>query len=237
MLIIAAIAPAILLLFIIYTIDHHNREPLRLLLRLYLLGMIVTLPILFVELTLQQLNIFAYFDTDLNNAYEAFIVAGFTEELFKWFIVLIFAYRHIAYDEHLDGIIYCVFIGLGFATVENILYVLGGDFTLAITRGILSVPMHMLFAVTMGYYLSLCKFADTLSKKGYNLLVSLLLPILLHGLYDYLLLSRYRILLLLFIPFVLWMWISNIRHLYHYYKDSSDHAKAVQDSPLLSEDE
>lgn len=236
MLIIAAIAPAILLLLILYTIDHHNREPLRLLLRLYLLGMIATLPILFLELTLQRLNIFAYFDTDLTNAYEAFIVAGFSEELFKWLIVMVFAYRHIAYDEHLDGIIYCVFIGLGFATVENILYVTAGDYTLALTRGLLSVPMHMLFAVTMGYYLSLCKFETNLAKKGYNLLVSLALPVLLHGIYDYLLLSRYRLLLLLFIPFVLWMWISNIRHLYRYYKDSAA-GNVVTPSPSMGDED
>lgn len=72
------------------------------------------------------------------------------------------AYFHPAFNEKLDGIIYCTFSALGFATIENIMYVVSGydaDPYIGLYRGILSVPAHMLFAITMGYYLSLAKFS------------------------------------------------------------------------------
>jgi len=216
-LIVLAVAPAITLLFIFYRLDRRNPEPFWLLIRLYIFGMISVLPILLVETILGIINIFQFFDTDLKNVYSAFAVAGFSEEIFKWLFVYFIAYKHAAFDEPLDGIIYSVFVSLGFATVENILYVLDGSYSVAITRAILSVPAHMLFAVSMGYYLSLSKFAMD-EKNALFVLKSLVVPIFLHGMYDYILMTRYTFLLLLFIPYMIWMWIFNIKRLKRYHQ-------------------
>lgn len=219
-LILAAVAPAILLLIIFYKVDRYNPEPLKLLLFLYFLGMVSVIPVLIVEIILSSLNIFRLFDTDLMNLYDALVVAGFTEELFKMLFVLIFAFNHKEYDEYLDGIIYCVFVSLGFATVENIMYVLQGSYTVAIMRAILSVPAHMLFGVTMGYYMSLSKFSLARVNKNKYMTLALIVPIALHGFYDYILMSRYQFLVLLLLPFMIWMWVFNLKKLKIYFNDS-----------------
>lgn len=216
-LLILAIAPALFLLIIFYRLDFRNPEPIGLLIKLYLFGMVSVIPILVVEMILSFLNIFQYFDTDLTNLYTAFAVAGFTEEIFKWIFVFIIAFRNKAFDEPLDGIIYCVFVSLGFATIENIFYVFDGSYSVGMIRAILSVPAHMLFAVSMGYYLSLSKFAQD-GKNTVFFLKSLLVPILLHGVYDFILMSRYTFLLILFIPYVIWMWRFNLKRLKHYHQ-------------------
>jgi protease PrsW len=206
----SAVAPAVALLIVIYRLDRRNPEPFWLLLRLYVLGMLSVLPILLIGTILSYLNMFQFFDTDINNFYSAFIIAGFTEEIFKWIIVFLVAYKHKAYDEPLDGIVYSVFVSLGFATVENILYVLEGSYSVAIMRALLSVPAHMLFAVAMGYYLSMSKFVSD-GKNAIFVLKSLIVPMILHGTYNYLLMTRFKLLLLLFIPYVLWMWKFNLK--------------------------
>lgn len=221
-LVLAAVAPVMLLLLIFYKVDRFNREPVKLLLLLYVMGMVSVIPILLMEFILDSMNIFRLFDTDLMNLYDALIVAGFTEELYKWIIVLIFAFKSKEFDEYLDGIIYCVFVSLGFATIENIIYVLEGSYYVAVLRAILSVPAHMLFGVTMGFYLSLSKFSVKKSKRNRFMALSLMVPILLHGFYDYILMSRYEFFILLLLPFMLWMWVSNMKRLKAYYNDSRD---------------
>jgi len=228
-LILVAVAPAVLLLLIIYKIDKYNKEPLKLLLLLYFMGMLSVIPVLIVETILGYFNIFRLFDTDLINLYDALVVAGFTEELFKWLIILLFAFRHKEFDEYLDGIIYCVFVSLGFATIENIFYVLEGSYQVAILRAIISVPAHMLFGVTMGYYLSLSKFSLAASNQKKYMLFALIIPILLHGFYDYILMSRFEWLIILFVPFMIWMWVSNIKKLKVYYIDSKFRNQYEQD--------
>ncbi len=222
-LILAAVAPAILLLIIFYKVDRYNKEPLKLLLFLYFMGMVSVIPVLIVETILSALNIFRFFDTDLMNLYDAMVVAGFTEELFKFGFVLLFAFRRKEFDEYLDGIIYCVFVSLGFATIENIFYVIEGSYSVAIMRAVLSVPAHMLFGVTMGYYLSFSKFSLAQVNKTKYMLLALIVPIFIHGFYDYILMSRYQFLIILLVPFMIWMWIFNIKKLKIYYNDSKFH--------------
>lgn len=221
-LILAAVLPVLILLILIYRLDRFNPEPKALLLKLYFLGMLSVIPILIVEIILDALNIFRYFETDLTNAYDAFIVAGFTEELYKWIIVIVFVYRSREFDEYIDGIIYCVFVSLGFATIENIFYVLDGSYSVAILRAFLSIPAHMLFGVSMGYYLSISKFSISKAQKSRYMVLALVIPILLHGIYDYLLMSSIPFMLLAFIPFMIWMWSFNLKKLKHYYKNAME---------------
>lgn len=225
-----AIGPSIALLLFFYFVDRYDKEPLSLLGKLFLGGMLSVIPIMIVEIGLQSLNIFSGL---LGAAYTAFVVAGFTEEFFKKFVVMKIAYKDSHFNERLDGIIYCVFASLGMATIENILYIFSNDnpISVGLVRGVISVPMHMLFAVTMGYYLSFAKFTTEEVKRKKYLRLTLWRPVLLHGVFDFLLMSGQSLLLIATFPFILWSWRINFVKLKKYYEDS----KMMQNSGSLND--
>jgi RsiW-degrading membrane proteinase PrsW (M82 family) len=127
------------------------------------------------------------------------------EEGIKFFTFWFFLWENKNFNETYDGIVYSVFISLGFATTENIGYVLLSGFHTAFIRSITAVPAHALFGVTMGYYLGKAKFADEKRKMRY-LILAFIVPIVLHGIYDFILFSRSMELMLLFIPYMLYLW-------------------------------
>lgn len=217
---IIAVAPGIALALAVYFTDRYDKEPLGLLIKVFIAGAVVVIPTAFVESFLLSFNIFGGI---LGAAYTAFIVAGFTEEYFKRTVVLKTAFFHEAFDEKLDGIIYAVFSALGFATIENIMYVVfrfSTNPTVGLYRGVLSVPAHMLFGITMGYYLSLSKFADNEGlRKGY-LGKSLIVPMFFHGIFNFILMAEIPLLMLFFLPFVIFLWIINLRRLNEYTRES-----------------
>lgn len=215
-----AVIPGIALAMGLYLTDRYDREPVRLLIRLFIYGMLSAVPTIIAEQFLNGINTFSGL---LNTAWTAYIVAGLTEEYFKRRIVMLLAYNHHAFDEKLDGIIYCAYSALGFATIENIMYVFSGydaDPYIGWYRGILSVPAHMLFAITMGYYLSLAKFSPDEKNSRRYLSLSLIMPVLFHGTFNFILLSQNHMLMVLFIPFVIYMWVSNLKKLNRYYQES-----------------
>jgi len=179
-----AILPVIALMIYIYKKDKYDKEPIGMLLKAFVLG-IISIPIAlifdeFFAATLQGVTVF----------FHAFFQAGIPEELAKWILFMLFIWRNKNFDEFFDGIVYACFIGLGFACVENIMYVFSNEsFSSAIHTGVmralLSVPGHFLFAVIMGYYLGLAKF----KKEGKTkfLILSIFFPVLAHGLFDYML--------------------------------------------------
>lgn len=222
-LLIAALAPVAALLFIIYKVDRYNREPINLLAKLFIFGVLIAIPVIAVEGFLGYLNIFTLTGSDLQNVYTAFVVAAFTEELFKWLVLRRFAYRHQAYDEYLDGIVYAVFVSLGFAAFENLGYVFSNnDISIAFMRALTALPGHMLFGVAMGYHFSIMKFAGTRKLYLRAQRESLLIPIILHGIYDYILMSHYKWLLVFFVPYLIWMWQFGIRRIKRYYDASRE---------------
>lgn len=221
-LIIIALIPVIALGLAVYYTDRFDREPLKLLLKVFILGAFAVIPIVYIERFLTSLNIFSGIGAAF---FSAFIVAGFTEEFFKREVVLLTAYRNRAFDEKLDGIVYAVFAALGFAMVENIMYVVV-DFSanpyVGLSRGLFSVPTHVLLGVTMGYYLSLAKFSADPKREKVNLRKALFVPLLLHGFFDFILMSGIPILLTAFIPYVIYLWVANLRKLNRYYRESKE---------------
>lgn len=218
-LVIIAVIPGIALSVGLYLTDRYDREPVRLLIKLFVFGMVAAIPTIIVEHFLSGIN---FFGGLLSAAWTAFVVAGLTEEYFKRLVVMKFAYSHSAFNEKLDGIIYCTFSALGFATIENIMYVVTGydaDPYIGLYRGLLSVPAHMLFAVTMGYYLSLAKFSPDQNTRSRYLTKSLVVPILLHGTFNFTLMVG-KLLMILFIPFVIFLWVTNLKKLNHFYQES-----------------
>lgn len=220
-----AITPAIALAFALYFFDRHDKEPIKMLLKVFLGGVFCVIPTILIENILFHFNIFGGIWSAF---YSAFIVAGLTEEYMKRQVVLKTVYLNPVFDEKLDGIIYCAFSALGFATVENIMYVVfrfSDVESIGLYRAILSVPAHILFAVTMGYYMSLAKFSANSEESRYYLKRSLLVPVALHGIYDFILMSKIEILMVLFIPFIIYLWVVNIKKLNVYYKDSRNRDK------------
>ncbi len=219
-LIILAVAPAIALVFFIYSFDKYEKEPISLLFKVFSFGALSVIPIVFVEDMLMSFNIFSGL---FSAFYISFIVAGFTEEFFKRLIVMKIAFNTRHYSEKLDGIVYSAIASLGFAAVENIMYVavsFKDDISVGITRAFLSVPAHMLFGITMGYYLSLSKYAKSEKemKKYYN--KSLIVPMVLHGTFNFILLSNHPLLILIFIPYLIYLWTVNIKRLRFYQRES-----------------
>jgi RsiW-degrading membrane proteinase PrsW (M82 family) len=221
-LIIIAVFPGIALAMAAYLTDRFDREPVGLLFKVFCLGALSVVPAAIIEGVLSKLNIFSGV---FAIAYTSFIVAGFTEEMIKRGVVMKFAITHPSFDEKLDGIIYAIFASLGFATVENVVYVVFRFATnpyVGLSRGIFSVPAHMMFAITMGYYLSLSKFCiyPKLCKMYYR--KALTVPMILHGIFDFILMYGNGFVFLAFIPFVIYLWITNLRKLNIYYIDSKN---------------
>lgn len=228
--IVIAVTPAIALGLAAYLTDRFDREPLRLLLKIFFWGILSVIPTIIVERLLLSLN---FFSGLLGSAFTAFLVAGMTEEFFKREVVLRTAFRDKAFDEKLDGIIYAVFAALGFATIENIMYVFTNYSVnpyVGLSRGIFSVPTHVLLAVTMGYYLSLAKFSSQENIKQAYLRKALFIPALLHGFFDFILMANTPFLLILFIPYIVYLWIINLKKLNLYYQASKhEHQDPRQD--------
>lgn len=200
-LLVLALAPVLIILIYIYVRDKYDKEPLPLLLKSLVLGGLISIPVVFVEGALTALWQGEF--TITHAGYTAFVVAGLTEELFKFIILYWLIWKHKEYDEKYDGIVYAVFISLGFAAVENVLYVLEYGAETGYLRAFTAVPAHAFFGVVMGFYFALAKFVP--GKKSVNLVKALLIPILLHGVYDFILMSQHEALMLLFVPYMIWM--------------------------------
>jgi len=220
-LIVLAIAPVATIILWIYLKDKYDKEPIRILTKFFILGIFVSILALYSENILIKINIFTgkmYF------FYMSFIVAGLVEEGLKSLVLIPNLLKEKNFNERLDGIIYSVFLSLGFATVENIIYILFEDKTLAfevgVIRSIISVPAHMMFAVIMGYYISKYKFTDSKYKKRKNLILSIILPILLHGVFDFILMIQYRWSIIVFIAYIAYLWKISLDKLDEYTNNS-----------------
>ena len=184
-LIVAAILPAILLW--LYTCRKDAQpEPMSQMLKAFLYGALICIPVSFVENYISG-TLFASEGSPSNlmgSTLEAFLVAAVPEEGFKLLALLLILRHNPFFDEHYDGIVYAVCVGLGFAAVENVGYVLmhaDAWLSVAVTRALLAVPGHYAFAVFMGYYYSLYHFGQ---KSAKNLLSIFFIPVLAHGCYD-----------------------------------------------------
>lgn len=181
---ISALLPVLLLLWFIYKKDKYQPEPLGKLVLTFFVGCLSVLPASLLEMFL---SVFTPDQPIMGGIFNGYIVAAFSEELCKLALLMWVIWRSPHFDEYFDGIVYAAFLSLGFACVENVMYVVSSEDPLVVAtfRGILAVPAHFLFAVIMGYHLSLAKF--DLPRRRTHLFHALLYPILLHGTYDALL--------------------------------------------------
>ena len=181
-----AVFPVILLCFYIYIKDT-NKEPFGLLAKIFMLGVLMAVPVVIVE---SILDIFFVKDGVTNFIIlfiSVFISVGLVEEGAKFIVTKFIGYNNDEFDEIYDVIVYSVFASLGFACIENVLYVFNYGFSTAIVRALLSVPGHMCFGVLMGYFLAMAKINSVNNRNGSyvkNMILSLIVPSLVHTLYD-----------------------------------------------------
>lgn len=186
-LILLALAPCLFMMWYFYHRDKYEPEPKKNILKIFLLGAVMVIPAAIIEtILLSGLN--AIIGGIVNIFIMSFIIIAPTEELLKFVAVKWWIYRSSEFDEVMDGIVYTVAASLGFATIENILYVLQHGIGTGIARAFLAIPGHAFFGALMGYYIGRAKFNK--AKEKSLLLKGIILAIFLHGLYDFLLFTQ-----------------------------------------------
>ena len=185
-LLVIAIAPAVALYLFFYLRDKYRKEPIVILLVTFALGAASLVPAAITSLSLQKLTGWRSSTPNLLHAFlGAMIIVGLVEEGAKFLVVRFYAYHRPEFDEPYDGIMYSVMAALGFATLENIIYILSNGAGTGVMRALLAMPSHAFDGVLMGYFLGEAKFArndragNWLSALGFGLAV------LAHGMYDF----------------------------------------------------
>jgi len=184
----AAILPPAVALFIVRRMDRAEPEPMGLLIRLFLRGLVGMVPIMLLEMLAQswvegrEWSRFTYYFLCY------FCIPGVIEEGVKYWMLKRTTWRLADFDYTFDAVVYAVFVSMGFAAVENILYVTGSGMTTAVARALSAIPGHASFGVFMGYYYAKAK---ELEIGGGDAKLALArawaVPMVLHGLYDFLL--------------------------------------------------
>lgn len=204
-----AVIPSIILGFFVYKKDILEKEPIGLILKLFFLGAFSILPAAIIENLVMNL-IPATSNEVLNYLILSFICIALIEEGLKAIFAYKIAWRNRNFNHIYDGIVYCVFTSLGFATLENILYVFSYGNITGILRALVSVPGHAFFGVTMGYYMGFAKYNEHIqnhNKKNLYKTLSIILPIIFHGLFDFLLLTNNQFMIIIFFIFVLVLYV------------------------------
>ena len=175
-----AIAPGLAICVFIFYKDIYNKEPKFNLIVSFGLGCIAIIPAVLFEKSFNS----TLDGTITGVAVFSYAVVAFSEEFSKFLGLRLYSYTKKSFDEPLDGIVYAVMVSMGFATVENLMYVVGSqDLKIAFMRMFLSVPAHATFAVVMGYYVGKAKFN---SKNSFILMLTGILgAIFFHGTYDF----------------------------------------------------
>jgi len=208
-LILIAIAPVAIIAFYVWYRDHYEREPLALVLKTMVAGVLIVLPVIVVENFLSRMG--ESLGGMLSVAYTAFVVAGFTEEFFKYLVLYFLIWKSRDFNDKYDGIVYATFVSLGFAGMENVMYVLQSGFSTGIMRAVTAVPAHAIFGITMGFYFGLAKFYVARQKEFKA--KALWLPVVLHGIYDFILMTGIAWLWIVFVGFVIYLYVSGLRRM------------------------
>ena len=197
-----ATAPALFLMWYIWRKDCYEPEPLGLIVRVFLFGCLSVIPALILE--------YPFPDGIFTTAF----VAPVVEEFVKFSVVFLVMYHHPEFDEPMDGIVYAAAASLGFATIENIFYVLDGGLAVGIVRAFLSVPGHVIFSCIWGFALGIAKFRPA-PARPFIIGAGLFSAMLLHGIFNLSLdafdLLGFILVILVIVPLGWWITCRDIR--------------------------
>lgn len=182
-----AIAPIFAIIIYVYYRDKYDKEPFGLLIKLFVFGCISVIPAVVLEKIFG--NVFMLMPYSIYSvAFLSFVGIGFSEEFSKFIFVRYVSYKSQHFNEPFDGIVYSVMVSMGFAAVENVMYVVKGGYMVGWLRMFTAVPAHACFGILMGYYIGLAKFSS--GFKWLFMLNGLILATILHGAYDFFLILR-----------------------------------------------
>ena len=201
MLLFLALFPPLFIIYKIYKLDKYEKEPLKEIIITFILGCLTVVPVLIVSPLINSLLEIPYTFVDflgsgliggaeIKTLIYTFIGIALVEEYFKFLVLTKYSFKRECFNEPMDGIVYGVIASMGFALIENIIYVYGNteqSFFVAIVRMFSAIPAHALMGVIMGYYVGKAKF--DINNRKTLMLKGLFGAILLHGAYDYFLFS------------------------------------------------
>ena len=178
------ILPSLLIVAFFVKSDRFPEPPSQII-KIFMFGVFLCIPAFLINTELSYI----YANTDIDEALiSSFLSAAPVEEVLKFTVLYSLVYKMKDFNEPIDGIVYGVTVSLGFATLENIYYVyfLSDYFdttsqSLALLRSFSAIPAHGIFGATMGYFFMKYAFI----KKENNLALCMIVPILLHGAYNY----------------------------------------------------
>ena len=188
--ILAAVVPAFVLMYYIYKKDKVEKEPGALLFRLFLFGAVSTVPAVLLEIGAEFVETNILYTLAASAITAAIIDAtmvAIIEEACKFFFLKKITWKNKAFNYTFDGVVYAVFVSLGFAALENILYIFQYGLDIALMRAVLSIPAHMAFSVYMGSFYGQAKYCDVRRNgegRTVNLLAAYLSAVTLHAVYD-----------------------------------------------------
>ena len=217
-----ALLPGIIIIIYIFTKDKVEHEPWSLIFKLLIFGAISCIPAMFLEMFI-SVNLPDLPAGSLSYAVcNAFIVAALCEETCKYVLLRLGSWRNKHFDYRFDGIVYGVSVAVGFALLENVLYVMDGGLEVALMRGVMAVPLHAFCGVFMGIYYGAAKrysIEGQHSKAHQETLKALLIPILIHGIYDSLAFMGTYAASILLLAFVVFMYIVAAKRVNQYSKE------------------
>ncbi len=212
-----AALPVIIILLYVYNKDK-SKEPLGLLLVLFVMGILSCFLVFFISYLLEQIFPFMQGNIENKTLFQIILYSFFgvalVEEFCKWIMLYFKGYKNDEFDELFDIIVYSVFVSLGFAFFENILYVLNyQELKTVIVRALSAIPGHACDAVFMGYYLNIAKKNSNKNRRDLerkNIKLSIIVPTILHGIYDFCLLSGQNILFFVFFIFITFLYTKSL---------------------------
>ena len=215
-----ALLPGILIIIFIFRKDKVEHEPMSLIIKLLIFGAISCVPAVFLETFVTNQMPASFTEGTVAFAlFMAFPCAALCEELCKYILLRLGSWRNRNFDYRFDGIVYGVCVAVGFALLENVMYVMEGGFYTALMRGVLAVPLHAFCGVFMGVYYGSakrCSIEGQHGKAATETFKALFIPFMIHGIYDALaFMGEYGTTFVL-LAFVLFMYIAAIKKVNKY---------------------
>lgn len=222
------ILPAIALLYYIYRLDRVEKEPMGLIVRLFLLGGVTIFGAMIVERILGSI-LLSIFGSDTSLLYQILfnlLVIALTEEGFKFLVLRTVTWWRQEFNFRFDAVVYAAAVSLGFAAFENVAYIFSFGGGVIIARALTAIPLHCIAGVFMGHYYGEAKFAAVRiqpDKSNWYLLMSILIPVLIHGFYDLVATLESGMLTIVFLVYIIVLDIIAIKCVKRY---------AAEDAPI-----
>lgn len=183
--ILAAVIPCFFYIWLLARFDRFKPEPRILILKLFAAGLVTPLAAMLLEMV--SIPLCELLPTGISIPAQAFLGIAVVEEGVKMAALVMIVRKRKEFDEILDGAVYAVAVAMGFALLENILYVFGSEsaMSVALIRGFTAVPLHAL----AGGYMGLALARDKIESKG-GVSAAFLIAVLIHGAYDWILMDN-----------------------------------------------